>query len=62
MPLFLRLLSYIVPARYYLLIIRGIMLKDVGMGELWQPVLVLVVLGTLLMLVSIKNFKTDLEK
>jgi ABC-2 type transport system permease protein len=38
----LRALSHIVPARWFLLIVRGIMVKGAGLATLWQETLVLV--------------------
>lgn len=35
MPAPIRLLTYLLPARYYLTALRGIMLKGVGLTELW---------------------------
>jgi ABC-2 type transport system permease protein len=42
LPRPLQLLSYIVPARWFLTIVRGIMLKGAGLATLWQETLVLV--------------------
>ena len=50
LPRPLQLLSYIVPARWFLTIVRGIMLKGAGLETLWQETLVLVGM-TLLFLV-----------
>ena len=50
LPRPLQLLSYIVPARWFLVIVRGIMLKGAGLATLWQETLVLVGM-TLLFLV-----------
>jgi len=61
MPWILRLLSYAVPARYYLVIIRGIMLKGIGFEFLWVPTLFLFGFGTLLLIISSARFKTKLE-
>jgi len=61
MPLILRLVSYVVPARYFLTIVRGIMLKGVGFGTLYKPALFLFGFGTLLLLFSMGRFKTTLE-
>ena len=38
----LRALSHVVPARWFLLIVRGIMVKGAGLATLWQETLVLV--------------------
>jgi ABC-2 type transport system permease protein len=37
MPTFLRGVTYFVPARYFLIALRGIVLKGVGVSILWQP-------------------------
>ena len=61
MPYILQLLSYMVPAKYYLLIIRGIMLKGIGLNYLYIPTLFLLGFGTLLLMISSTRFKTKLE-
>jgi len=60
LPLWLRILASAVPATYFLQIIRGIILKGVGIYELWRPLAVLFAMGLLLMIVSIKKFKVRL--
>jgi len=62
MPRVLQYVSYIVPAKYFLLIIRGIMLKGSDLSHLWEPALSLVVMTTVLLAVSIKRFATTLER
>lgn len=42
LPRPLQLLSYVVPARWFLVVVRGIMLKGAGLATLWQETLVLV--------------------
>lgn len=42
LPRPLQLLSYVVPARWFLTIVRGIMLKGAGLATLWPETLVLV--------------------
>ena len=36
MPSFLQVVTYVVPARYFLIALRGIVLKGVGVGAFWQ--------------------------
>lgn len=38
MPIFLQGVTHVVPARYFLVILRGILLKGVGVGQLWVDV------------------------
>lgn len=42
LPQVLHWLTYIVPARWFLTIVRGIMLKGAGLATLWQETLVLI--------------------
>jgi ABC-2 type transport system permease protein len=42
LPTVLQWLSYVVPARWFLTIVRGIMLKGAGLATLWQETLILV--------------------
>lgn len=61
MPLVLRLISYIVPAKYFLVIIRGIIMKGIGISYFWEQILFLFGLGTILLILSRSGFKTKLE-
>ncbi len=42
LPVALQLLSNLVPARWFLIIVRGIMLKGAGLATLWQETLILI--------------------
>jgi ABC-2 type transport system permease protein len=42
LPGWLQAISHIVPARWFLLVVRGIMIKGAGLATLWQETLVLV--------------------
>jgi ABC-2 type transport system permease protein len=61
MPKVIQALTYMIPLRYFLVIIRGIVLKGVGLSVLWPQVLSLVVLGSILLLLSISRFHKRLE-
>jgi ABC-2 type transport system permease protein len=61
MPLPLRVISNLIPARWYLIIVRSIMLKGAGFSYIWKETLVLVVMSTVLMAASIKKFKIRLQ-
>ena len=61
MPVPLQALSYIVPARYFLEIIRGIYLKGIGLSTFWPQVLFLVAFAVLMLTISTLRFKKRLE-
>ncbi len=61
MPAFLQLLSYAVPLRYMLVIVRGIVLKGVGLPILYQEVMALAVFGVMIMLLAATRFRKRLE-
>jgi ABC-2 type transport system permease protein len=39
MPKIFRILSYAIPAKYFIEVVRGIVLRGAGLTELWEPVL-----------------------
>jgi ABC-2 type transport system permease protein len=55
LPEWLRAISYAVPARWFLLVVRGIMIKGAGLATLWQETLVLV--GMTLVLLAVGSRK-----
>ena len=61
MPQPLQLLTHIVPAKWFLIIIRGIMLKGIDMTYLWKETLILAGMTILLMAASVRSFKIRLE-
>jgi ABC-2 type transport system permease protein len=61
LPTPLKAVSNIVPARWFLVIVRGIMLKGSGMAVLWQETLVLAGLTTALLAVGIKRLSVRLD-
>ena len=56
MPLPLRIVSYIVPARYLVTISKGIYLKGLGLGVLWPSALMLGGAASLFVLLAIRKF------
>jgi ABC-2 type transport system permease protein len=38
MPIALQYITTVVPAKYFLIALRGVVLKGLGLGALWQPV------------------------
>jgi ABC-2 type transport system permease protein len=60
MPKWVQAITYIVPARYFINITRGIMLKNQPAADLLVPTLFLLVLGTLLFAFSVNRFQKKL--
>ena len=60
MPAWLAPFTNIVPARWFIVIARGIMLKGVGLPYLWRETLVLMAMATLLMVAAVRSFKPRL--
>lgn len=61
MPEVIQWLTYLNPLRYFLVIIRGIFLKGVGMDVLWPQFLALTILGTVLFTAATLRFHKRLD-
>jgi ABC-2 type transport system permease protein len=57
MPAPIRAVTYLIPARYFLVIVRGIFLKGVGLSVLWSQALLLLVSGVVLIVMSTRKFR-----
>jgi ABC-2 type transport system permease protein len=57
MPYIFRMLSYLVPASYFINITRGIILRGAGIQDLWTNALVLFAMGALLLFVAARRFR-----
>jgi ABC-2 type transport system permease protein len=62
MPLILQYITYLVPAKYYLVIIRGIMLKGNTLQHLLIPILFLLLMTVIWLRNALTKFKLTLEK
>ena len=60
LPGWLQAVTYLVPARWFIIISRGVMLKGVGVEFLWEPILVLLVMLLVLMAAAVRSFKPRL--
>ena len=58
MPKFFYILSYFVPATYFINITRGIILRGAGWAHLWTDALALSAMGTLLLVIAARRFQT----
>lgn len=61
MPPVLQFISHIVPAKWYLVIVKGIMLKGVGLDVIWKETLILTGMALFFLMVSFKRLKVRLE-
>lgn len=61
MPLPLQVLSNIVPAKWFIIIIKGILLKGLGLTLLWKETLILLGMTLFFLAISVKNYKIRLE-
>jgi ABC-2 type transport system permease protein len=60
MPNFMRYLSLIDPLTHYVVIIRGIMLRGVGLEVLWQNAIALLGFAIVILSISINRFRRQL--
>jgi ABC-2 type transport system permease protein len=61
MPYPLQLLSNIIPARWFIVIVRGIMLKGNDITYIWKETLILAGMTLFFIFLSLKKFKIRLE-
>ena len=61
MPMPLQIISNIIPAKWFIIIIKGIMLKGVGLVYVWKETLILVGMTLFFIVVSVKKYKIRLE-
>ncbi len=61
MPPILQAITTLIPARHFLVVIRGIFLKGVGLAILWKELLFLGLFAALMLVASSAKFKKRLE-
>lgn len=61
MPAPLQVISNIIPAKWFIVIIKGIMLKGVGLGYVWKETLILMGMTVFFIGLSVKKYKIRLE-
>lgn len=59
MPVALQAITYVVPARYYIEIMNGIYLKNIGLRHLWHDFAVLTVMFVLLSLLTVRILRKE---
>lgn len=60
LPGWLQPVTVVIPARWFIVISRGIMLKGVGLTYLWEPLAILTVMLLVLMAAAVRSFKPRL--
>ena len=60
MPKALQIFSNVVPAKWFYIIVKSIMIKGVGLSGIWKETLVLFGITVFFLIVSLKNFKIRL--
>lgn len=61
MPKFFQYITYLVPVRYFMEIVRGIFLKGDGFADLWPQTLALFVIGAGVLSLSVYTFRRSLR-
>jgi ABC-2 type transport system permease protein len=61
MPTIIQYVSYVIPLRYYFIIVRGLYLKGVGLDILWPQALALFTFGSIILSMSVMRFQKRLE-
>jgi ABC-2 type transport system permease protein len=57
MPKALQLITYLVPAKYYIVILRQLFLKGTGIGSMWQESLFLLLFALAMFAIAIRRFR-----
>jgi ABC-2 type transport system permease protein len=60
MPIPLQVISNIVPAKWYYIIVKAVMIKGLGFSAIWKEALVLLGMTVVLLGISLKKFKIRL--
>jgi ABC-2 type transport system permease protein len=61
MPVILQWISHIMPPKYFIIIIKNIMLKGTGLMFVWKETLIIFGMMVLFIVISVKKFKVRLE-
>lgn len=61
MPVLIQWLTYLIPLRYFLIIVRGLFLKGAGVRYLWSEIWPMIVFVTVMLALSVARFKDKME-
>ena len=60
MPWVLQVISNIVPAKWYIIIVKSVMIKGLGLEQIWKELLIILGMTAAFLFISIKRFKIRL--
>lgn len=60
MPFILQVISNAVPAKWYIIIVKGVMIKGIDITQIWKELLILVAMTAIFLIISVKRFKIRL--
>jgi ABC-2 type transport system permease protein len=61
MPRVLQWLSYLIPLRYFLTIVRGVIIKGVGIDYLWPQIVLLTIFGMVVFSAAVLRFRKRID-
>jgi ABC-2 type transport system permease protein len=61
MPVLVQIFTHLIPLRYFLIIVRGVFLKGIGMKYLWSEVWPMVFFSSVILALSVSRFRKKLE-
>jgi ABC-2 type transport system permease protein len=61
MPLLIQYISYLIPLRYFLEIVRGVFLKGTSLAQIWPQAVALFALGVTILSLAVMRFHKKLE-
>lgn len=60
MPSWLQPITYVNPVRYFVEILRGILLRGADLIDLWRPFVALTIFGTLILMLAVKRMRKQM--
>jgi len=61
MPLILQIISNIIPAKWYIIMVKDVMIKGIGIAEIWKEILIIIGMTIFFLIISLKRFKVRLQ-
>jgi len=61
MPRIIQAFTYLIPARYFIIMVRGIFLKGFGFGDIWRELLLLAAFAAIVLAGCVRRLKLRLD-